>query len=51
MQALLLTQLIPRVETILIVQTILVLLASLIGGCQRWRGDGHDQCYNDEQKQ
>ena len=50
-QAILIAQLILRVETILIVQTILVLLARLIGGRQRRSGDGHDQCYDDEQKQ
>ena len=48
MQAILLAQLILRVEAIPIVQTILVLLASLIGGRQRRSGDGHDQCYDDE---
>ena len=51
MQAILLAQLILRVEAILIMRTILVLLASLIGGCQRRCGDGHDQCDDDEQKQ
>jgi len=51
MQVILLAQLILRVEAVLIMQTILVLLASLIGGRQRWSGDGHNQCNDDEQKQ
>jgi len=50
-QPILIAQLVLRVEAIPIVQTILVLLASLIGGRQRRCGDGHDQCDDDEQKQ
>ena len=51
MQAILLAQLIRRLETVPIVQTILVLLTGLIGGRQRRCRDGHDQRYDDEQKQ
>ena len=50
-QPILIAQLILRIEAIPIVQTILVLLASQIGGRQRRSGYGHDQCYDDEQKQ
>jgi hypothetical protein len=50
-QMILVAQLILFVEAILIEQTILVSLARLIGACQRRRGDGHDQCDDNEQKQ
>ena len=50
-QPILIAQLILRVEAIPIMQTILVLLASLVGSRQRRRGDCHDQCDGDEQKQ
>ena len=48
MQAILLAQWVRRLETIPILQTILVLLTSLIGGRQRRCRDGHDQRYDDE---
>jgi hypothetical protein len=51
LETILLAQLILRLETPPILQTILVLLTSLIGGRQRRCRDGHDQCYDDEQKQ
>ncbi len=50
MQAVLLAQLILRVEAILIVQTNLILLASLIGRRQRGSGNGHDERNDEEQK-